>query len=169
MTTNDSSPQTFSTRLRKWLASKEPKTLGDLYEEFDDKSFALFFLILMAIPALPLPTGGVTHIFEIITMLLALEMVAGRRTVWLSRALLRRPLGKTLQDRGLPKLITYIQKAERFSRPRLSGWLRNREFLRLVGLLVLVLTIAAFIAPPFSGLDTLPSLGVVFVAFALMF
>ena len=33
-------------------------------------------------PATPLPTGGVTHVFELITVLLG-AMVLGRRTIWL--------------------------------------------------------------------------------------
>jgi hypothetical protein len=33
---------------------------------------------------------------------------------------------------------------------------------------VLALTIGAFVAPPFSGLDTLPSLGVVLLSLAMM-
>jgi hypothetical protein len=39
----------------------------------------------------------------------------------------------------------------------------------VVGILVLALTLAAFVAPPFSGLDTLPSLGIVLLAFGVLF
>ena len=37
------------------------------------------------------------------------------------------------------------------------------------GTLVLALTLAAFVAPPFSGLDTLPSLGIVLLALGVLF
>jgi hypothetical protein len=36
------------------------------------------------------------------------------------------------------------------------------------GAVVLVLTLTAFLAPPFSGLDTLPSLGVVLVSVGVL-
>ena len=37
----------------------------------------------VALPALPLPTGAVSHVLEILTMLLALELVVGRTEVWI--------------------------------------------------------------------------------------
>jgi hypothetical protein len=44
----------------------------------------------------------------------------------------------------------------------------QRWFLRLLGLLFVALAIAAAFAPPFSGLDTLPALGAVAVALAII-
>ena len=73
----------FSTQLEHWLADDEPKTLGRLGEVFAEKSFAVTIMMLMFLPALPLPTGGITHVFEAIVVLLALQMVLGRRTIWL--------------------------------------------------------------------------------------
>ena len=55
----------------------------DLGDVFGAKAFAVTILLLMFLPALPLPTGGVTHVFEVITILLAGQMVLGRRTIWL--------------------------------------------------------------------------------------
>jgi hypothetical protein len=40
-------------------------------------------VLLLGPSALPLPTGGATHVFEIIAMLLALELIAGRDQIWL--------------------------------------------------------------------------------------
>jgi hypothetical protein len=36
------------------------------------------------------------------------------------------------------------------------------------GLIVIAFTVAAFVAPPFSGLDTLPSLGVVVISLGVL-
>ena len=44
-----------------------------------------------------------------------------------------------------------------------NGW-----FVRLLGLELMVFAIAAAVAPPFSGLDTLPSLGAVAVCLAII-
>src|SRR6476660_4552503 len=76
-------PEKVSDQLEGWLGDDGPKTLGSLIDVFGEGSFAIVFVLLMAVPALPLPTGGVTHVFEVITMLLALELIIGRRTVWL--------------------------------------------------------------------------------------
>ena len=44
----------------------------------------------------------------------------------------------------------------------------NPVFLRLLGLIIIVFTLGAFVAPPFSGLDTLPALGVVTIALSII-
>ena len=46
--------------------------------------------------------------------------------------------------------------------------LRPRATTSAFGLLVFVLTLSAFLAPPFSGLDTLPSLGVVVIGLGVL-
>jgi hypothetical protein len=161
-------PRPFSRQLEEWLNSHHPKTIAGLITASGEKSFAMVFLVLMAIPALPIPTGGVTHVFEVIVMLLALELVAGRQTIWLPKKWMARPLGKTLETRTLPYLIAKIGWLEKYSHPRLSELSNNRQYLRLVGVVVIIFTLAAFISPPFSGLDTLPSLGVVGIALSLI-
>jgi hypothetical protein len=50
---------------------------------FQEKSFAVLFVLLLGVPALPLPTGGATHVFEVIAVLLALQLTAGRNEIWL--------------------------------------------------------------------------------------
>ncbi len=127
------------------------------------------FLLLMVIPALPLPTGGITHVFEIIVMLLALELIAGRKSIWLPKKWRELNLPTKLQTSVLPSLLKLIRKIEKYSRPRLSRALSNSVSVRIIGLIIFVLTLFAFLAPPFSGLDTLPSLGVVIISMALIF
>ena len=122
----------------------------------------------MATPALPLPTGGITHVFEIITMLLALELMIGRRIVWLPKKWEKMKIGGTKHDRVIPFIARRVRWFERFSRPRLSGLINDHRFLRVIGLLIFVLAFAAFLAPPFTGLDTLPALGVVLICLSLI-
>ena len=50
---------------------------------FGQRSFAVLFVLLLGVPALPLPTGGATHVFELIAMLLALQLIVGRDRIWL--------------------------------------------------------------------------------------
>ena len=76
-----------SDELEQWLESEGSKTLGGLVAMFEENSFALLFIMLMGVPALPLPTGGATHVFEVITMLLALELIAGRDRIWVPAAM----------------------------------------------------------------------------------
>lgn len=158
----------FSDQLESWLKSRRHKTLADLDKVFENKSYAITFLVLMALPALPLPTGGITHVFEIIVMLLAIQMVAGLKTPWLPKKWKNLSLGKVLTGKVIPTMVRWVRWLEKHSTPR-GRWLMDRSLLRrLIGLMVFGLTLAAFLAPPFSGLDTLPSLGVVIVSLALI-
>jgi hypothetical protein len=155
----------LSDRLEGWFRSPGPKTVGSLTELFQEKSFAVLFVLLLALSALPLPTGGVTHVFELIAMLLALELIAGRKTVWLPERWKRRELGT---ERSSERLLEWIRWLERHSRPRLGFLLTHRLSGVFFGALVFVLTLSAFVAPPFSGLDTLPSLGVVLLSLGVL-
>jgi hypothetical protein len=157
-------PEKVSDQLERWLEGDGEKTLGGLIDAFGKGSFALIFVLLMAVPALPLPTGGVTHVLEIVVMLLALELIVGRRTVWLPERWRKLELAGSKQEKFITTLLRRIRWLERFSRPR-GRWLFGHRLSGSVfGVIVLGLALTAFLAPPFSGLDTLPSLGVVVLA-----
>jgi hypothetical protein len=158
----------LSDRLEGWFGGPEPRTIGSLIELFGEKSFAVLFVLLLAVPALPLPTGGVTHVFEVIAMLLALELIAGRRTVWLPERWRRRELGGAAQKRFSETLLRRIRWLESHSRPRLGFLLTHRPSRMVFGAVVLGLSLTAFLAPPFTGLDTLPALGVVLLSLGVL-
>ena len=158
----------ISDRIEGWAQGDAPKTLGSLIELFGEKSFAVIFVILLGVPALPLPTGGATHVFEVIAVLLSLELMAGRDAVWLPRRWRQMELGGPKQQRFVNALLKLIRWLERFSRPRLSSAFEHRLSNFVFGLLVMLLSIGAFVAPPFSGLDTLPALGAVLLSLAVL-
>jgi hypothetical protein len=163
-----STRETVSAQLQRWLDGDGDKTLDGLIGLFGRGSFALLFLILLGVPALPLPTGGATHVFEAIAVLLALQLVAGREEIWLPRRWRRMQLAGPRQQKFLNGLMKLIRWLERFSRPRLTFLFEHRLTDVVFGLLVIALSVAAFVAPPFSGLDTLPSLGVVFLSLGVL-
>lgn len=158
----------FSDQLESWLASDSPKTVGDLGTVFAEKSFAVTILFLMFVPALPLPTGGITHVFELITILLSAELVLGARSIWLPARWRDRELGPATTGKAIPFMMRRIRWLERFSRPRAASLFDRRWFLRVLGLVFIGLAASAALAPPFSGLDTLPALGAVVVALAII-
>ncbi len=53
---------TISDELEGWVKAPGEKTLGGLIDLFDKRAFAVVFVTLMGIPALPIPTGGATHV-----------------------------------------------------------------------------------------------------------
>ena len=152
--------------MQRWLDAPGAKTLGSLAEHFEEKSFAVLFVVLLGVPALPLPTGGATHVFEIVAALLALQLIVGRHHVWIPRRWRDREVA------GAQKLVQgqlrLVRRLERISKPRLRVLFDNRAASTVFGLLVLVGTVGAFFAPPFTGLDTLPALGVVLLSLAVL-
>jgi hypothetical protein len=157
-----------SVQLQEWFESDRKKTIGDLVETFGPRSFAILFIVLMALPALPLPTGAISHVLEIVTMLLALELIVGRTEVWIPK----RFQDKELKGLSGPKfsnvLLKRIRWFEKFSRPRMADLLEHRLTGAVFGGAVFALALTAFLAPPFSGLDTLPALGVVVLSLGVL-
>lgn len=158
----------FSQQLKKWTKSSQKKTLETLLKVFKEKSFAIIFFLMLALAALPLPTGGLTHLTELVAMLVCLQLIVGRKSVWLPKSWKKRDISSIVQGKAAAKLVAFIAWFEKYSRQRL-GWLLNKQItLSLLGIFILTYTVAAFSAPPFSGLDTLPAMGVVIISLGII-
>jgi hypothetical protein len=164
----DAGTDKLSDQLEGWLAGEGDRTLGGLVDVFEEKSFAVVFVLLLCVPALPLPTGGATHLFEVIAVLVALQLIAGRTQIWLPRRWRALDLAGPKRDRFLHALMRLIRRLERISRPRLTFLFDHRLSNAVYGVLVALGSTAAFLAPPFSGLDTLPALGVVVLSLGVL-
>ena len=158
----------ISVELEAWFGSDRKKTIADLLDTFGPRSFAILFIVLMALPALPLPTGAVSHVLEILTMLLALELVIGRTDVWVPNRFRDRELKGLSSPKFRNVLLKRIRWFEKFSRPRMAGLLEKRLTGVAFGLAVFGFALTAFLAPPFSGLDTLPALGAVVLSLGVL-
>ena len=166
--TSTAPPERLSDQLERWLSGGDGKTVGTLVHTFADKSFAILLVLLLGVPALPLPTGGVTHLFELVAALVAVELIAGRREVWLPRRWRALELTGPRRQRFITRLTRLIRRLERHSRPRLRLVFHQRFTDIAFGLIALAGTAGAFLAPPFSGLDTLPALGVVVLSLGVL-
>ncbi len=158
----------LSQQLQHLFRDHKKIKINNLSNLVGEKSFAFAFILLMMTAALPLPTGGITHFFEILTMLLALELVFGRKTIWLPKRWRHASIKSPKPGKGLNRLVSIIKWFEKFSRPRVVQIHRSSKMLRVVGLIVILLALTAFLAPPFSGLDTLPALGIVILSLGIM-
>lgn len=126
------------------------------------------FVLLLGVPALPLPTGGATHLFEVVAMLLALQLIGNRDRIWLPRRWRDIDVAGPSRRRFLDALMKTVRRLERSSRPRLRFVFGHRLSNVAFGALVLGGSLGAFLAPPFSGLDTLPALGVVLLSLGVL-
>lgn len=163
-----SEPRRLSAEIEGWLRGGGDTTLGGLVDLFGERSFALLFVVLMAVPALPLPTGGATHVFEIVVALGAVQLVVGRRQPWIPDRWRGLRVAGDGDGRFVRGLLRVIRALERVSRPRVVAVFGRRPFDAVFGVLVIAGCVAAFLAPPFSGLDTLPALGVVLMSLGVL-
>ena len=154
-----------SRELAAWMEGGDT-TLGGLVDAFRERAFAVVFVMLLGVPALPLPTGGVTHVFEVVALLLALQLMTGRDELWVPKRW--RGLRLATTGRFARTLLGGVRRLEHVSRPRLWPLAGRRASNALFGLVVAVLSVAAFVAPPFTGLDTLPALGAVLVSLGVL-
>ena len=88
--------------------------------------------------------------------------------MWLPQRWQRVELAGKRSGAFLARLIRVIKTIERLSRPRLRWLFGHRATDIAFGLLVVAFSIAAFLAPPFTGLDTLPALAGVLVSLAVL-
>lgn len=162
----DAAEARIGDELEAWLESDGDKSLGGLIDVFEERASAVLFVVLLAVPALPLPTGGATHVFEVIAIVLALQLIAGRKEIWLPARWRTRTLAT--DGRFVTTLLRAIRRLERISRPRLRPVFGHRLSTAVFGFLVAGGALAAFLAPPFTGLDTLPALGVVVLSLGVL-
>lgn len=161
-------PKPASQQLREWRDAEGEKTLGGLVDALGAGGFAIIFIVLLGPAALPLPTGGITHVLEVAAMLGALQLIFGRNSVWVPNRWRGVKFEEGSKAKFIDGLVNTTTKLERYSKPRLR-WLFGHWVSNVVyGLAVLIGSLAAFLAPPFTGLDTVPALGVVIVSVGMI-
>lgn len=161
-------PPRASELVRAWRDGDGEKTIGGFIDAMDTKGFALLFVILLAPSALPIPTGGVTHVMEVAAALLALQLLFGREDVWMPKRIRRVSLEGDKSGKLVDTIINYVGKLEKITKPRGRVFFGKRISRIAFGAGALIGVVATFLAPPFTGLDTIPSLGVVFLALGMI-
>src|SRR4051812_50079749 len=104
-TSPDEAERDFSDELEEWLEADGSKTVGDLIDTFDERSFAVGIMLMLFVPALPVPTGGISHILEAGAPFMAAQMGLGRHTVWLPPWIRRRGPGGSMTGQAIPLLV----------------------------------------------------------------
>lgn len=141
-------------------------TIGSLMEACGDRSFALLMMILAMPIALPIPAPpGVTLLIATPMLLIALQMLAGRHTLWLPAWVQAKTVKQETLEAVRDKSARYFRFLERFIRPRLA-WLSGNTGKRLIALLLCICSLS--VATPIPLTNTVPSMGIVLICIALM-
>lgn len=132
------------------LASSRRKTIAvqDVLEAFGDRAFGALMFVFAAPAALPMPPG-VSAILGAPLLFITAQLMVGRRTLWLPRAIADRHMKRTDFVALMEKVAPYLTWLERRLRPRLT-FLYNPWSDRLIGAVCLALTIIIILPIPFT-------------------
>lgn len=144
------------------IAPESGLEVRELLDRLDERAFALPILI-MAIPCLVPGLPGPPQIFGVPIILLAGQMLLGRREPWLPGALLRRklPRGWLVSMAGFAdKRLRWL---ERLSKPRLR-FLASNVGERVIALFMILATLVMM--PPIT--NSVPALALTLMAVGLL-
>jgi len=153
----------LSQELETFLQGLEGKdsTLGALLDHIAGKGFGLLLLILALPAALPIPAPGYATPFGLLMVFLGMQMLVGKTNPWLPNRIRRKRLKHKTCAFAVRNSGKVLRLVEWLVRPRLSRLARNRVFLALVALVIILM--AAFMVLPIPLTNTAPS----FVIFLL--
>lgn len=136
--------------------SGEQVSVGDIMDKIGTRSFGALLLapsLLVVTPLSGIP--GVPTTASIIIILICLQYLSGRRTIWLPRWILRAKVGRPRLDRAMASAKPVARVIDKVIRPRL-GFLINRVTFALVALVcaALALTMPPLEILPFVSTTT---------------
>jgi hypothetical protein len=129
-----------------------------------EKGFGLLLMVLALPSALPIPAPGYSTPFGVVITLVALQMILGRRTVWLPQRLGNIRIKPSLAETMLGSASKFLDKIERFIRPR-QHWIRGRSGQAALGLVVLCM--ACLMIFPIPLTNTAPAMVIFLIGVGL--
>jgi hypothetical protein len=139
-------------------------SIAELTELFGGRALGALLLVFGLICTLPFPPGGTT-LFGAPLVLLAPQLIFGRRAPWLPAGVRSRTLSTAHLATGLPKVLVWLERVEAVSRPRLPI-LFGAVGERLIGLVIFVLALVLIL--PIPGGNFLPGVTVTVLSLALV-
>ena len=133
------------------LASQpgERLTVREIMAVLQDRAFALLIVLLGLPNCLPMPPP-IPLICGLLLALVAVQIVFGREAPWLPRQLMNRSMARTDVEKAVGRAVPVFRRLERISRPRMT-FLDTPLAMRLMGAVILVLSLGLLFAPPFVG------------------
>ena len=130
-------------------------SIGEITSGVGEKGFGILLVVLSLPSALPVPAPGYSTPFGIVIALIALQMMLGRRTVWLPRRLEAIRVRPKLADKMLGTASGFLRRIESWIRPR-QRWIGSRT--GQAGLSTVVLVMACLMMLPIPLTNTLPAM-----------
>ena len=133
------------------LASQpgERLTVREIMAVLQDRAFSLLVVLLGLPNCLPMPPP-IPLVCGLLLALVAIQILFGREAPWLPRHLMNRSVARTDVERAVGRAVPAFRRLERISRPRMT-FLDTPLAMRLMGAVILILSLGLLFAPPFVG------------------
>jgi hypothetical protein len=141
----------------------ERVTLGELLEALEERA-APALMIVFAFPNILPSPPGLAAILGAPLLVLAMQLMLGR-SPWLPEVIARRSLARTTLQSMLTRAVPYVERAERYLRPR-GRWLSSATSLRGIGLVCTLLSVLLMLPVPFGNMA--PSVAVCVLALGVL-
>lgn len=141
-------------------------TLSDVLELAGARMFGFLFSLLALPSALPVPAAGYSIPFGLVMLLLAVQFMLGCRSPWLPGWIMHRPIALSRMQAFVKAGIPWIQRIERWSKPRLAPVCTSRPGHALIGCAIALM--AVFMMIPIPGTNTLPAMSIFIIGFGLL-
>lgn len=140
----------------------ERVSIDALLDSFHERGFG-FILLLFSVPmAIPVPKPpGLSTFFALPLLLLTVQQVMGRHTVWLPKAARRRTLPCGNISQAVDHALPWAGRLEKFIKPRL-GMMTQAGLSHLVGLAGVIMSLS--IMMPLPGMNTVPAQSIVLMS-----
>lgn len=148
------------------VATSGDVTLNEILTLGGERTFGFLFVLLALPSALPIPAPGYSIPFGIVMLLLALQLIVGRKKPWLPAGWLSKGFERTKVTGFITKGLPWLQRIEAVSRPRLSIICTSPVGRLVLGVAIALMSIAMMI--PIPGTNTVPAIGIFVIGFGLL-
>jgi len=153
------SSHSLASSLKPFLRLRKAElSLGEMLDriESDDGPGPVVFILTLPI-LLPLPPG-VSMVLALPLLLVAPQIVIGRREIWLPKALSHRTIKRAPLIKLIKRILPPLERVEKVVRPRLR-FLTGRVGASMVGVACTLLAVVLVLPIPFANLVPALALG----------
>lgn len=159
-------PTPHETAAAEVATPSDDVTLNELLTLSGERTFGFLFVVLSLPSALPIPAPGYSIPFGIVMLLLAVQLIIGRKKPWLPQGWMAKGFERTKVAGFITKGLPWLQKIEAVSQPRLSIVCTSPVGRLLLGVAIALMSMCMMI--PIPGTNTLPAIGIFVIGFGLL-
>lgn len=148
----------------KSLDRHEDTTIGTLVDSLGERAFGALMFIFAVPNVIPTPPGT-SAILGLPLVILTWQVMMGRQTLWLPKAVRERRISRDMLQTFVTKVTPIMGRLERILRPRLGFLVTSNLAERVIGFITFLLAVILFLPIPFGNIP--PALAVSCIALGL--